>query len=87
VYKCPTLLPILSQLDKIHDPHIPVPEDPPSYYLPTYAWVFLVVSFPQVSPPKHCIHVSFLIFVLYALPISFLILSPEKYSVSSIDHY
>ena len=39
-------------------PHIPLPEDP-SYYPPIYAWVFQVVSFPQVSPPKTCTHLSF----------------------------
>ena len=33
-------------------PHIPVHEDPSSYFPPIYAWVFQVVSFPQVSPPK-----------------------------------
>ena len=29
-------------------PHIPLPEDISSYYPPIYAWVFQVVSFPQV---------------------------------------
>jgi len=33
-------------------PHISLPEHPSSYYLPIYAWVFQVVSFPQVSPTK-----------------------------------
>ena len=31
---------------------IPLPE----YYPPINAWVFQVVSFPQVSPPKPCMH-------------------------------
>ena len=39
-------------------PYILLPEDPPSKYTPIYAWVFQVVSFPQVCPPKPCIHVS-----------------------------
>ena len=39
-------------------PHIPLPEDPSWYYPPIYAWIFQVVSFPQVSPPKPCIHLS-----------------------------
>jgi hypothetical protein len=34
-------------------PHIPLPEDP-SYYYPIYVWVFQVVSFLQISPPKPC---------------------------------
>ena len=38
-------------------PHITLPEDP-SYYPPIYAWVSQAVSFPQVSPPKPCIHLS-----------------------------
>ena len=38
--------------------YIPYPEDPSEYYPPIYAWVSQVVSFPQVSPPKPCIHLS-----------------------------
>ena len=38
-------------------PH-PFPKDPFSYYSPIYPWVFQVVSFPQVSPPKPCINLS-----------------------------
>jgi len=37
-------------------PHIPLPKDPSSFYPPIYAWVFLVISFPQVSPPKSLLH-------------------------------
>jgi hypothetical protein len=33
-------------------PPIPLLEDPFQYYHPIYAWVFQVVSVPQVSPPK-----------------------------------
>jgi len=33
-------------------PHIPLHEDPSLYYLPIYAWVSQMVSFPQVSSPK-----------------------------------
>jgi hypothetical protein len=35
-----------------------LPEDPPSYYPSIHAWVFQVVSFPQVSPPKPCMYLS-----------------------------
>ena len=31
---------------------IPLPENPSEYYPPIYTWVFQVVCFPQVSPPK-----------------------------------
>ena len=33
-------------------PHIPLPEDPTSYYPPIYAWVFQAVSFPSGFPIK-----------------------------------
>ena len=33
-------------------PTILRPEDPSSYYPPIYTWVFKLVSFPQVFPPK-----------------------------------
>jgi len=39
--------------------HTPLPEDPSYYYSPIYTWISHVVSFPQVSPPKPCIHLSF----------------------------
>jgi hypothetical protein len=51
------------------------------------AWISQVVSFPQVSPSKTCIRLSFLPYALHAPPIPFFsILSPEKYWVSSTDH-
>ena len=37
---------------------IPLPKDPSYYCPPIYAWVFQVVSFPHVSPPKPCMHLS-----------------------------
>ena len=39
-------------------PHIPLPKDPSKYYPPTYAWVFEVISLPQVSPTKPSMHLS-----------------------------
>ena len=33
-------------------------EDSFYYYPPIYAWVFQVISFPQVSPPKSCMRLS-----------------------------
>jgi hypothetical protein len=37
--------------------------------IPIYIWVFLVVSFSQVSPPKLRMHLSFSPYVLHAPPI------------------
>ena len=51
--------------------HNPPPADPSQYYPPIYAWVFKVVSFPQVSPPKPCVHLCSPPYVLYALPTFF----------------
>ena len=58
-------------------PHIPIPKFPSWYYSLIYAWVFQVVSFPQVSPPKPCIRLYPHPNVLHIPPISFFsILSP-----------
>ena len=54
--------------------HIPFHEDPPYYYPPIHAWVFQVVSFPQVSPPKPSICLSLPQYVLHAPPISFFLI-------------
>ena len=37
---------------------------------PICAWIFQVVSFPQVSPLKPFMHLSFPLYVLHVLPIS-----------------
>jgi hypothetical protein len=54
-HKWPPLISILSQIDPLHAPIIAFTEDPSQYYPPIYAWVFQVVYFRQVSPPKPCI--------------------------------
>jgi hypothetical protein len=58
IQKSPPPVPILSQLNPVHAP-VPLIKYPFSYYPPIYAWDFQVVTFPQVSPPKSCIHLSF----------------------------
>ena len=46
-----------------------------------------VVTFPQVSTPKPCTHLSSPLYALHTPPISFFpIWSPEKYWMSSTDH-
>jgi hypothetical protein len=47
IHNCPPPFSILSQLNTIHTPH-------PTSWRHILFWVFPVVSFPQVSPPKPC---------------------------------
>ena len=72
------LVPILSQHDPVHNPHILLPEDPSEYYPPIYAYVSQVVSFPQVSPPKPYIRLFSYPYALRAPPISFFSISSPK---------
>jgi len=39
-------------------PHIPLPENPSSYYPPDYTFAFQIVSFLQVAQTKPCIDLS-----------------------------
>ena len=71
IHKSPANVPIPSQINPVHAPHILLPEDPTKYYIPTYACVSQVISFTRVSPPKTCIHLSSQPQVLHAPPISF----------------
>ena len=50
--------------------HFQLPEGPSYYYPPIYACVFQVDSSPQVSPPKHCIRLSYPPYVLHASSIN-----------------
>jgi hypothetical protein len=55
--------------------------------LTIYVWVFPMVSFPQVSPPEPCVHLSPPPYALHAPPISFFsIVPPAQYWVRSTDH-
>ena len=87
IHKCPPPFPILCQIDPLHA-LTPFPEDPSWYNTPIYAWVFQVVSFPQVSPPKPYIRLSSPPYLVHAPPIPFFsIWSPEQYWVRITDHY
>ena len=65
IHKSPPPVPVLNQINPF-DASIPLPEDTFEYHPPTYAWVFQVVSFLQISPPKHCMHVFSYPYVLQA---------------------
>ena len=61
IHKTSPPVPILSQIDPVIALHSPLPEDPSKYYPPIYAWVFEMVSFPQVHhqtqyAPLHFLH-------------------------------
>ena len=59
-------------------PHIPLPEDPSSYYPSIYVCVSQLVSFFQFSSLKPCKHISFPPYALHTPSISlFSILSPK----------
>ena len=81
IHKCPP--PVLYPEPAQSTPcPIPLSENQSYYYYypQTYVWVFQVDSFPQVSPTKPCIHLSFPPYVLHARPSSL-------FSISSIHHY
>ena len=57
------------------------------WYSSIYAWVFQMVSFPQVSPLKPCMHLFSSPYMLHVLPISvFLSWSLERCLVRSTEH-
>ena len=82
--KAPAICPYPEPDQSSPSPHIPLLEDPFQYYSPIYAFVFQVVSFSHVSPPKPSMYLSSAPYVPYALPIS-LNWSPEHYLLLSSD--
>jgi len=91
VYKRPAPLPVLSQISPVHVPHLTSWRSISIGYHSIYAWIFQVVSFPQFSTPKSCIHLSCSPYVLYTVYVPsfsfFSIWSPEYYLVKSNKCY
>ena len=57
IHMSPPPVPVLSQ--SIQYMHArPTYKTSFQYYPPLYVWVFKVVSFPQISPPKPCMQLS-----------------------------
>jgi hypothetical protein len=69
----------------VYMPPHPTSWDPSHYYSPIYAWLFQVVSSPQVSPSKPNMHLSCPLYVLSA-PIYIYMFFQKIHKVSFADN-
>jgi hypothetical protein len=76
----------VKSIQYMNSPPIAFPGDPFQYYPPIYAWVFQVVSFSQVFPPKPLYISDPPTRATWTAMTFFLICSPEQYLVSSTDY-
>ena len=83
----PTTWPYLKPDQSSHCRPNSIPDEPSKYYPPSHAWVFQVVSLPQVSPQNPSIHLSWHPYVLHDHPISFFssVTTPQEINKSELS--
>jgi hypothetical protein len=85
ILKSPLPVPVLCQIDPVYAPKSQFSEDLFCYYTPIYAWIFQVVSFPQVYPPKPSYALLRSVFLVWSLE-WYLVITPRQ-SVNSYGSF
>ena len=83
IHNCPPPVPILSQFDTVHTPTSHFLKIHLNIILPSTPGSSKEASFPQVAPPKPCIHLSYLYTPLLSTHICYM---PSLSHSSLFDH-